>query len=296
MTKALAIRQRGLPVRDGLDVYLRDITKIPVLSRKEERKLADLWFEKRDPEAGRMLVISNLRFVLKIAREYSRYGLKLSDLVQEGNLGLLRAVDKFDPRKGFRLISYAVWWIRAYIQSFVLRSWSLVRMGTTRVQRRIFSGLQKARRKIAAYGGNSEPSTKQLAFALDVPETELRTTMHRMAKRDLSLDQPVSTQSQISYGERLVDESTDVETKMISSQLQEKVRTSLDDAYDDLAPRERYLLEHRLMSENPATLEAVGKEFGVTRERVRQIEERLKKKLRNILAPSLGEHSVPVSA
>src|SRR6266446_5966693 len=117
MSKALALRQSRLPIQDSLELYLQGIRKIPVLSREEERTLSDLWFEKREPEAGRKLVVANLRFVVKIAREYTRYGLRLPDLIQEGNLGLLHAVDKFDPRKGYRLISYAVWWIRAYIQA-----------------------------------------------------------------------------------------------------------------------------------------------------------------------------------
>ena len=160
-------------------------------------------------------------------------------------------------------------------------------MGTTRAQRRIFSGIQKARRKIAALGGD-EPKTKELAAALEVPEEELKATVSRMSKRDVSLDQPMFNDSASSFGETLEDEAPDAEAQLISTDIQEKVRGTIDGIYDELAPRERYLIEHRLLSESPSTLEAVGHEFGVSRERVRQIEERLKKKLRKALEPAIA--------
>lgn len=291
MAKLVKNPRTNLPmVQEGMDLYFREIAQIPVLSREEEQVLAHRWFEERDREAGRTLVVSNLRFVVKVAREYTRYGFKLSDLVQEGNLGLLHAVDRFDPRKGYRLITYAVWWIRAYIQAFVLRSWSIVRTGTTRVQRRIFSSLQKARRKIAALSASEPVKKKQLAKALDVSEKDLEETMHRMQNRDVSLDQPISKERGVSLGDTLVDHSPNAEAQMISNDLQSKVREKLDDVYDELTPRERYLLDHRLLSDSPITLEAVGHEFGVTRERVRQLENRLKNKLRGELAPSIAAY------
>ncbi len=278
-----------LMVRDGLDLYFHEIHRVPVLSRGEERALADRWFEARDREAGRALVLSNLRFVVKIANEYTRYGFRLADLIQEGNLGLLHAVDRFDPRKGYRLITYAVWWIRAYIQAFVLRSWSIVRTGTTRVQRRIIGGLQKAREKIAAMTGASEaPTHKQLANALDVSEEDLKETVNRMQQRDVSIDQPLTPEGDLSLADSLADQTPNAEERLIASDLQTKVRDKLDGVYEDLTPRERYLLEHRLLADVPATLEAVGHQFGITRERVRQLENRLKEKLRFALAPAVG--------
>ncbi len=283
----MATNTTALTLRGGLQTYFDQIAQIPVLSREEEFELATQWYETRDRDVGQRLVVSNLRFVVKIAREYSKYGFRMADLVQEGNLGLLHAIDRFDPRKGFRLITYAVWWIRAYIQAFILRSWSMVRVGTTRIQRRVFSGLQKARRKIAAMGGDA-PQTKQLAQELEIPEDELRETVQRLEKRDVSLDQPVYEDGPQSLGDTMADDAIDVESRVISQDIQEKVRETLDDVYDELKPRERYLLENRLLSDSPATLEAVGKEFGVTRERVRQIEESLKKKLKKHLAPALA--------
>jgi RNA polymerase sigma-32 factor len=282
-------KNTAVMVRDGLDLYFREMNRVPLLSRKEERKLADLWFTHRDRDAGRTLVLSNLRFVAKIAHEYTRYGFRLADLVQEGNLGLLHAVDRFDPRKGYRLITYAVWWIRAYIQSFILRSWSIVRTGTTRIQRRIFGGLQKAREKIAAMTGASEaPTNKQLASVLEVSEADLKETVSRISHRDVSIDAPITPEGDLAFGDSLVDETPNAEARLITADLQKKVRGKLDSVYEELTPRERYLLEHRLLSDSPATLEAVGGEFGVTRERVRQLESRLKEKLKVALSPAMG--------
>ncbi|MFH1261885.1 MAG: RNA polymerase factor sigma-32 [Pseudomonadota bacterium] len=281
-----ANRLTALTVRDGLDLYFRELHKVSVLSRAEERRLADRWYETRDREAGRVLVLSNLRFVAKIAQEYARYGLRLADLIQEGNLGLLHAVDRFDPRKGYRLITYAVWWIRAYIQAFILRSWSIVRTGTTRIQRRIFSGLQRARQKIAAMTGASEaPTNRQLADVLSVSEDDLKDTVSRMQQRDVSIDQPVTLDGDRVFGDTLADETPNAEARLIASDLQMKVREKMDEVYEDLSPRERYLVEHRLLAETPITLETVGRQFGVTRERVRQLESRLKGKLRLAFAP-----------
>jgi RNA polymerase sigma-32 factor len=272
----------ALVVRDATDVYFSGLRKLPLLSAEEEKKLAMKWFETRDREAGQKLVLSNLRFVVKIAKEYSKYGFKMQDLIQEGNLGLMHAVDKFDPRKGFRLITYAVWWIRAYIQSSILKSWSIVRTGTTRVQRRIFNGLQKAMKRIASYNSSEPVSNKLLAAELDVTEDQLKETMGLMKRRDISMDQPLASNQyeNLTFGDTLSDTSASAEDKVIEQDMQQKVRSFLDDIYDELAPRERYMLEHRILAETPMTLEEIGKEFSVTRERVRQLENRLKDKLR----------------
>ncbi|MCB0327957.1 MAG: RNA polymerase factor sigma-32 [Bdellovibrionales bacterium] len=281
--KNLPSKVNALVVRDSLDQYLSEMGKIPLLSVEEEKRLSKLWFEERDREAGQKLVMSNLRFVVKIAKEYSKYGFKMSDLIQEGNLGLMHAVDKYDPSKGYRLITYAVWWIRAYIQAFVLRSWSIVRSGTTRAQRRIFGGLQKARKKIASMNSGQAISNKDLAQELEVSEEDLEQTLMLMSKRDMSLQQPVGKDQQLLFGETLSDEKENQEDRMIREDLSEKVRQAVDEIYDELKPRERYLLDYRLLSDQPMTLEAVGHEFGVSRERVRQLEERLKGKLKKAL-------------
>lgn len=273
-------KKTELVVRDGLDHYLRQVSSLPVLSKEEETKLAYRWYENRDREAGQKLVISNLRFVIKIAKEYSKFGFKLPELIQEGNLGLLHALEKFDPRKGYRLITYAVWWIRAYIQSYILRSWSIVRAGTTRAQRKIFASLQKARQRIASLSPHEPASNKQLASALNVSNEDFEQAMRRIQTRDLSLDQPShSDEDSKSIGDTLPDETPNAEERLIENDMKSRVRAKLDEIYDHLKPRERFLLEHRLLADQPMTLEAAGKEFGVTRERVRQLEEQLKGKL-----------------
>ncbi|MCB1197601.1 MAG: RNA polymerase factor sigma-32 [Deltaproteobacteria bacterium] len=277
-------KQYQYPVvkQDSVDLYFQQISRIPILSPEEEKELAQKWYVDGDKEAGQKLVISNLRFVVKIAREYSKYGIKMSDLIQEGNMGLMHAVDKFDPDKGYRLITYAVWWIRAYIQSFVLRSLSIVRSGTTRAQRRVLNGLQKAQKRIATMQGANLPvTTKQLANELEVSVEEVQETMALLSKRDVSTEKNVSKKdSSLTFGDTLKDESQSVEEKIIRHDVDERVQHIIQDLYDDLAPRERYLLEHRMLADEPMTLEAVGHEFGVTRERVRQLESRLKKKLK----------------
>jgi len=278
MAKKIA-KKNQVALRDGLDVYLKQVSTTPLLSREEERKLADLWTETRDREAGQKLVLSNLRFVIKIAKEYTKYGFKLPELIQEGNMGLLHALDKFDSKKGYRLITYSVWWIRAYIQAYILRSWSIVRTGTTRVQRKIFSSLQKARQKIALLSSET-PTRKQLAAALDVSQDDFDVAMNRIEARDMSLDQPLHGDDQDkSFGDTLVDQVPNAEDQLIKEDIKARVRQKLDDIYDDLQPRERFLLDKRILADVPMTLEDAGKEFGVTRERVRQLEERLKGKL-----------------
>ena len=290
MTTSTALQKfssKSLASKNGLDLYFQQIANLPVLSREEEKALALRWYNERDREAGQKLVVSNLKFVVKVAREYTKYGFTLSELIQEGNMGLLHAVDKFDPRKDHRLITYAVWWIRAYIQSFILRSWSVVRTGTTRVQRKLFSSLQKARRQLARMSPDEPVTNKQLAEHLNVDEDELNEAMLRMKTKDLSLDQPVGKDSQRSVGESMADDKLGAEERLIQEDLNEKVRERLAEIYDDLKPRERFLLEHRLLAENPMTLEAAGKEFGVTRERVRQLEVRLKEKLKQELSETV---------
>jgi RNA polymerase sigma-32 factor len=285
----------ALVVRDSTDLYFKELRKLPLLSAEEERKLAMKWFETRDREAGQKLVLSNLRFVVKIAKEYSKFGFKMQDLIQEGNMGLMHAIDKYDPRKGHRLITYAVWWIRAYIQSFILRSWSIVRTGTTRVQRRIINGLRKATQKIAGFNAGEAVSPKLLAQELEVTEDQLKETMGIMKRRDVSMEQPMSPNKyeNLTFGDTLSDPNASIEDKVIEQNMQEKVRGFLDDIYEELAPRERYMLEHRILADEPMTLETIGAEFGITRERVRQLETKLKEKLRKAFEEKSGKKITP---
>lgn len=285
----------ALIVRDSTDLYFQNLKNLPILSAEEEKKIAMKWFETRDREAGQKLVLSNLRFVVKIAKEYSKYGFKMQDLIQEGNMGLMHAVDKYDPRKGYRLITYAVWWIRAYIQSSILKSWSIVRTGTTRVQRRIFNGLRKATQKIASFNSSEPVSNKLLAAELDVTEDQLKETVGIMKRRDVSMDQPLSANQydNLTFGDTMSDPSASAEDKVIEQDMQEHVRSFLDDIYDELAPRERFMLEHRILAETPKTLEEIGDEFGITRERVRQLENRLKEKLRKAFEENSGQKITP---
>lgn len=268
--------------QDAVDLYFRQIGQIPLLTPEEEKELGFKWFDEDDSDAAQKLVLSNLRFVVKVAREYSKYGVKMSDLIQEGNMGLMHAVEKFDPNKGYRLITYAVWWIRAYIQAFVLRSLSIVRSGTTRAQRRVLNGLQKAQKRIATMQGANLPvTTKQLAAELEVSEKDVKETIALLGKRDVSTAKNLSNHDgQFTVEDTLEDTSQSIETQIIRQDVDEKVQVILQDLYDDFTPRERYMLEHRLLAQDPMTLEAVGKEFGVTRERVRQLEKRLKTKLK----------------
>ncbi len=280
---------KGLAHQDATEHYLNQIASLPVLSKEEEKELALRWFYSKDRDAAQKLVVSNLRFVVKIAREYTKYGFKLSELIQEGNLGLMHAVDKYDPNKGYRLITYAVWWIRAYIQSSVLRSWSIVKTGTTRLNRKLFSSLQKTKRLLARYSPESPVSQDELAKAFDVDKDEFKQALQKINLRDISLDQPLYEDENSSFGEKLADESKGIEDRLIEADLSSKVSKSLDAIYETLKPRERYLLEHRLMSDSPQTLEEIGQEFGITRERVRQLEFNLKKKLQK----SLGKDFKP---
>ncbi|MCI5072569.1 RNA polymerase factor sigma-32 [bacterium] len=293
MTDAPVVKKKSstLPsLQSGMDHYMQEIGQLPVLSREEEYDLAMRWYKHKDRDAAEKLVISNLRFVVKIAREYAKYGVNMSELIQEGNLGLMHAVQKYDPEKGFRLISYAVWWIRAYIQAFVLRSWSIVRTGTTRAQRKLFSSLQKARKEVSAMNPSAAPTNKQLAAALDMEEEDFVATMARIQSKDMSLDQPLGNDGdeKRTFGDTLEDESSDIESQLVSYDLSEIVKDKLDSIYDELKPRERLLLEKRLLSDDPMTLEAIGQDFGVTRERVRQIESRLMDKLKKHLLPAVG--------
>ena len=267
-------------VGNALDLYMAQINQFQILSPEEEFELALRYREKGDIEAAHKLITSNLRFVVKIALEYKNYGVKLPDLIQEGNVGLMMAIKKFDPRKGYRFISYAVWWIRAYIQNFIIKSWSLVKIGTTQAQKKLFYKLGKVRRLLEAPQGDHPQSYQDIAKDLGVREEEIHEMEQRMGRRDLSLDLPFDEDKELTPLELLSDDSPDQEHILIQSQDLQVQRNEISKALDRLSEKERYIITHRIMSDNPLTLQEIGDTFQLSRERVRQIQKEALKKLR----------------
>lgn len=263
---------------DGLRIYLSQIEHYQVLSREKENELALRFRDQGDEEAGQRLITSNLRFVIKVALGYRNYGAKLVDLIQEGNIGLIKAVQRFDPDRGYRLISYAIWWIKAYIQNYIIRSWSLVKIGTTQAQRKLFyriSDLPDA----ADYEKRMQGVAK-LAAKINVTEDEVIDMSARMRAHDLSLDDPITDSSRDSFTDVLRDDGSNQEDTLALLQEREELKSWAQDALKTLNHRERYILEKRVLTEDPVTLKELGKHFGVTRERARQIEKAALNKLK----------------
>ena len=273
-------------VSNTLDIYISQINQFPILTAKEEFKLAVRFRKHSDMEAAEKLVVSNLRFVVKIAHEYKNYGIKLLDLIQEGNIGLMHAVKKFDPYKGYRLISYAVWWIRAYIQNFVIRSWSLVKIGTTQAQRKLFFKLKQAKRKLQGLSSKN-PEFKEVAESLNVKESEIEEMDHRLNNRDLSLDASIKGEGETAFIDNLIYEGEDQEKALIKREEADLVKKNINRALSKLNERENYIARNRIMADNPETLQKIGDRFSITRERARQVEKEVLKKLR-VAIPYLG--------
>ena len=270
----------------SIDQYVSEINRYKLLTREQEQELAIRYVDKGQLSAAHKLVVSNLRFVVKIAHEYRGYGLKLLDLVQEGNIGLMMAVKKFDPAKGYRLISYAVWWIRAYIQNFIIRSWSLVKLGTTQAQRKLFFKLRSERDKADREAGPGESaSAKKLAGRLKVAEGEVNDMEMRLASRDFSLDAELEPGARQSHLDLLADDKGPSQEEELAK-LEERrlVRGKVHEAMDSLNEKERYIVENRLMTDEPKTLQEIGKHFSISRERARQIEGNVIRKIRMHLA------------
>jgi RNA polymerase sigma-32 factor len=276
--------------KDALEQYLADINKVALLTVEEERSLARRFRDQCDTRAAHRLVEANLRFVVKVAYEYRSYGLKMSDLIQEGNIGLMKAVQKFDPEKGIRLISYAVWWIRAYIQNHILKSWSLVKIGTTQAQRRLFFALARTRHEIEKLsGGEPEPGdVDRIAKKLRVRTKDVEEMQQRMDGRDLSLDAPMSDGS-TTHLDFVTGEGAPQDAELSRAEEEHLIASRVADAMGRLDPRERHIVQQRIMTEDPQTLRDLGVHFGFSRERARQIEIRAMEKLRRELEPLLGE-------
>ncbi|HUB06693.1 MAG TPA: RNA polymerase sigma factor RpoH [Myxococcales bacterium] len=267
----------------SLAVYLSEINRYSLLTQDEERRLARLYRRSNDPEAAKRLVTSNLRFVVKVSYEYRSYGIKMADLVQEGNIGLMKAVEKFDPEKGIRLISYAVWWIRAYIQNYILRSWSLVKLGTTQAQRKLFFSLARTKRELEKLDGSSDgekPSVQRIARKLRVKPTEVSEMEQRMEGRDLSLDAPMGDDGGNSHVDFVVSKAAGQEEQFAREEEQLLINRRVEEALFRLDERERFIIEKRVMSDRPMTFKELGDHFGFSRERARQLEIRAKEKLK----------------
>ena len=263
---------------DGLKIYLSQIEHYPVLSRKDETELAVRYRDKNDAKAGQILITSNLRFVIKVALGYRNYGVRLMDLIQEGNIGLMKAVERYDPDKGYRLISYAIWWIRAYIQNYIIRSWSLVKIGTTQAQRKLFYRISDLPEALDA--DDRQENVSKLALKINVTENEVIDMAARLKAHDLSLDDSIGDRSRDSFADTLKDNTPDQEEILSELEELEDLKQWADQALESLNPREKYIVEKRILSEEPVTLKELGKHFGITRERARQIERSALEKLK----------------
>jgi RNA polymerase sigma-32 factor len=277
----------------GLQRYLQQIRHFPMLQPDEEYMLAKRWREHNDSEAAHRLVTSHLRLVAKIAMGYRGYGLPISEIVSEGNVGLMQAVKRFEPDKGFRLATYAMWWIKAAIQEYILRSWSLVKMGTTASQKKLFFNLRKVKGQIQAIEeGDLRPDqVTEIATRLGVPEVDV-ISMNRRLSGDTSLNAPVRAESEGEWQDWLVDETDNQETALVESEELSMRAKLLGKALDKLNDRERRVFEARRLSEEPLTLEELSQEFSVSRERIRQIEvrafEKIQKAVKNAAQAALG--------
>jgi RNA polymerase sigma-32 factor len=277
----------------GLQRYLQQIRHFPMLQPDEEYMLAKRWREHNDSEAAHQLVTSHLRLVAKIAMGYRGYGLPISEIISEGNVGLMQAVKRFEPDKGFRLATYAMWWIKAAIQEYILRSWSLVKMGTTASQKKLFFNLRKVKGQIQAIEeGDLRPDqVSEIATRLGVPEVDV-ISMNRRLSGDTSLNAPVRAESEGEWQDWLVDETDNQETALVESEELSMRAKLLGKALDKLNDRERRVFEARRLRDEPLTLEELSQEFSVSRERIRQIEvrafEKIQKAVRNAAQAAMG--------
>ena len=266
----------GLDPSTNLSRYLSQIRKFPILEAEEEFILAKNWTEREDTEAAHKLVTSHLRLVAKIAMGYRGYGLPLGDLISEGNVGLMQAVKRFDPDKGFRLSTYAMWWIKASIQEYVLRTWSLVKIGTTAAQKKLFFNLRKIKGQLQAIdeGDLSPENVQKISERLNVSETEVVSMNRRLSGPDNSLNAPLAADGDGEWQDWLVDESANQEEVLGQAEELAGRRKLLANSLTNLNERERYIFVERRLTENPKTLEELSEEYNISRERVRQIEVR----------------------
>jgi len=281
MNKKSQISNLPIPSVGGLSIYLAQIKKFPMLDAEEEYMLAKNWRENGNLKAAHKLVTSHLRLVAKIAMGYRGYGLPVNELISEGNLGLMQAVKKFDPDKGFRLATYAMWWIKAAIQEYVLRSWSLVKMGTTTAQKKLFFNLRKLKNQIAPGqdGDLKDEQVNEISKRLDVESYEVVNMNRRMMGQEKSLNAPIKSGETDEWQDWLVDDSLDQELIVSQKQEYDDKRELLDSAMLTLNDREKEIIMARRLSEQPETLEELSKKYKISRERIRQIETKAFEKL-----------------
>jgi len=274
---------------DGLNRYLQEIRKYPLLEFKYERELAMKWAKKKDIESAHILVTSHLRLVAKIAMGYKGYGLPINELISEGNIGMLESIKRFDYKRGFRLSTYAMWWVRASIQEYILHSWSLVKMGTTAAQKKLFFNLRKIKSSLRAYeeGDMYPENVNKIAKNLNVSKKEVTDMNRRLAGPDHSLNAPLKEDGEGEWQDWLVDSSPTQEYTISNSQELDQRKDLLSEAINVLSPREKYIMIERRLKDKPKTLEDLSIHYKISRERVRQIEvramEKLKKSVKNLL-------------
>ena len=274
-----------LDPQSNLSRYLSEIRKFPVLEAQEEFMLAKNWTERDDTEAAHKLVTSHLRLVAKIAMGYRGYGLPLGELISEGNVGLMQAVKRFDPDKGFRLSTYAMWWIKASIQEYILRTWSLVKIGTTAAQKKLFFNLRKLKGQLQAIddGDLSPENVKKISENLNVPEAEVVSMNRRLSGPDNSLNAPLRVEGDGEWQDWLVDESANQEEVLGEQEELDGRRKLLEQSLANLNERERHIFVERRLTENPKTLEELSEVYNISRERVRQIEVRTFEKVQKAM-------------
>jgi RNA polymerase sigma-32 factor len=281
------IPRAALVTQDSLQRYLAEIRRYELLTREEEREIAIRYKETQDLDAAYRLVTANLRLVVMIAREYQQATRNLLDLVQEGNIGLMEAVKNFDPHRGIRFPSYAVWWIRAYIIRYLINNWRMVKLGTTQAQRKLFFNLQKEKDRLEAAGIYPQP--KLIAQRLNVKESEVVEMEQRLSSRDMSVDAQMGDGEGSSLLDILPSKEETAEQQVAEAEFRQQVSEKIREFGATLKDKEAVIFETRLLAEKPATLQEIGDRYGISRERVRQIEERLKKKLKAFLLAELKD-------
>ena len=284
-TKTINSNLPSIALDGGLSKYLTQIKKFPMLSAEEEYMLAKSWKDRGDLKSAQKLVTSHLRLVAKIAMGYRGYGLPVSEMVSEGNIGLMQAVKKFEPEKGFRLATYAMWWIKASIQEYILRSWSLVKMGTTTAQKKLFFNLKKLKNQLSANNeGDLKPQhVDEISKRLNVKKEEVISMNRRLHGKEKSLNDPVKDDSGTEWQDWIVDNKLDQELKLSQDQELDERKNLMKSSMDILNTREKEILTARKLSENAATLEVLSKKYKVSRERIRQIETKAFEKLQKAM-------------
>ncbi|MCP3177002.1 RNA polymerase sigma factor RpoH [Desulfuromonas sp. KJ2020] len=275
----------NLPIpTDSFDHYMAQINAFDVLDREQEVELANRYRREEDIESAHKLICANLRFVVKIANEYRGYGIKMADLVQEGNIGLMMAVKKFDPERGLRLITYAVWWIRAYIHNYIIKSWSLVKIGTTQAQKKLFFKLNQTRAALHKLAGREK--TREIARELDVRDADVEEMALRMSARDTSLDLELVEGDDYTLMDSLADERASQEELLLQKEEQSQLSSQTQRALASLNEREKRIIEARILTDSPKTLQDLADEYGISRERVRQLEKNALNKIKPLLSES----------